>query len=510
MVSTAVQARRALVKVLVALASLYSVSVRLSRDSTDTEVTAAFRKVVLKAHPDKGGTEEHAKQLNEAKAKWDSAKRRGGRPQQNSPGQPQPSTSGANTDAPGAAAASSEDAWLQDTTPKSYRIHSVGVLLTYFGVEGLPQWNRFAAHVRSQQKAWNVKYWSATLERTTKGKLHIHLMLQFTKAVDRSNRIFSFESMVPRADCNDLLGGGICRKRMQESINRGMFYCWADKIGTERDEEGRPCTAGNYEPAWTGALLSYPVKSRWAQDLWQAYKLTDNIYEDYLFKSRDGVLPKKRNLDACRERAARAKQTEEIEARTKRIRTNTELFPGFPPIPKAQAWLDGFKEDKIRYPVLVVLGKSHTGKTEWAQTLFRTPLVLKVGTLEHFPESMRSFDREVHDGVVLDDLRDLKFLVAHQDKLQGKYNSLVEFASTPGGGLAYWRDLFRVPVAATCNFSTANLRLLLSDDFLGNPQNRTLVRFPPKKKKEGEDEQQEEEEEEKDEDLLQERAGEAA
>ena len=135
--------------------------------------------------------------------------------------------------------------------------------------------------------------------------------------------------------------------------------------------------------------------------------------------------------------------------------------------------------DMVRYPVLVVLGRSHTGKTEWAQSLFQNPLVVKVGKLEHFPESMRAFDKEKHDGLVLDDLRDLQFLVDHQDKIQGKYNALVEFASTPGGELAYWKDLFAVPVVATCNYTTKNLGFLDTDDFLANPENRSLVHFPP-------------------------------
>ena len=87
----------------------------------------------------------------------------------------------------------------------------------------------------------------------------------------------------------------------------------------------------------------------------------------------------------------------------------------------------------LRYPLLLVLGPSHTGKTEWAKSLFCKPLELKIGTLEHFPEKMREFDRNFHDGLVLDDVRDLKFLSDHQDKLQGKYDSRVEFASTPGG-----------------------------------------------------------------------------
>ena len=258
-----------------------------------------------------------------------------------------------------------------------------------------------------------------------------------------------------------------------------MFYCWADKIGTQRDEANQPCRAGNYEPAWAGSSKSYSVKSRWAEDLWKAYKLTDEIYEDYIFKSRDGVLPKKRNLDACREREAAKRRKTDIEERTERIRGNADLFQAFPRIPVAEEWLQTFKTDRLRYSLLIVVGGSRTGKTEWAQTLFKKPLVLKVGNLEHFPETMRSFDRDVHDGLILDDVRNFKFLVEHQDKVQGKYNSEVEFASTPGGGLAYWRDLFAVPVVVTANFSTKGHELLETDDFLGHADNRVLLRFPP-------------------------------
>ena len=101
------------------------------------------------------------------------------------------------------------------------------------------------------------------------------------------------------------------------------------------------------------------------------------------------------------------------------------------------------------------------------------------GDLAHFPAGMREFERGRHDGIVLDDLRDLSFLVQHQEKLQGKYNGLVEFASTPGGQCAFARDLFAVPVVATANYSTANLNLLDKDDWLGNRGNRVFLRFPP-------------------------------
>ena len=114
-----------------------------------------------------------------------------------------------------------------------------------------------------------------------------------------------------------------------------------------------------------------------------------------------------------------------------------------------------------------------------AKSLFKKPLELKVGPLTHFPDKMRTFSRKTHDGVILDDVRDLAFLVMHQDKLQGKYDNRVEFASTPGGKCAYAKWLFRIPIVATFNYSTAHLDLLETDDFLSLPANRVLVQYPP-------------------------------
>ena len=123
-------------------------------------------------------------------------------------------------------------------------------------------------------------------------------------------------------------------------------------------------------------------------------------------------------------------------------------------------------------------GASHTGKTEWAKSFFRNPLELNIGTLEYFPEKMRDFDRNIHDGLVLDDVRDLQFLSDHQDKLQGKYDSRVEFASTPGGTCAYTKYLYAVPIVVTFNNSTANLQFLRVHDWLKHKKNRLLVEFP--------------------------------
>jgi hypothetical protein len=90
---------------------------------------------------------------------------------------------------------------------------------------------------------------------------------------------------------------------------------------------------------------------------------------------------------------------------------------------------------------------------------------------------MRSFSRKRHDGLILDDVRDLAFLSDHQEKLQGKYDVSVEFGSTAGGTCKYDRVLFAVPIAVTANFSTQNIDYLWNHDWLGTAANRELICF---------------------------------
>ena len=96
-------------------------------------------------------------------------------------------------------------------------------------------------------------------------------------------------------------------------------------------------------------------------------------------------MSRKRNLDACRERAEARAEEVEIAATIKRIRGNVDVCPPFPPVPAAITWLALFARDATRYPIIVVLGPSMSGKTEWAKTLFQSPLEMRFGELEPFP-----------------------------------------------------------------------------------------------------------------------------
>ena len=458
-------AKRALVTLLLELARMYGLTLNVNRDSHDDAIKTGFRKVMLRAHPDKaGGSEATTKRLNAAWENWTKARNPNGRP---------PATS---TPADGA---EMRCVPAQTRKKKEFRIQGQAAMFTYQGLEDISSWSPFLDFVADRLVQWKVKNWCATMEANSESGVHIHLILQFTSVQDKGLNSFVFQKRRPNVSTHDYLGEALWGKRHQQSIDRGFFYVFADKVGTQRTAQGGICVAGDYQPCWTQSKKKYRVLGKWAFSLWQERKLTHATYEEYLFQARDGVIGRKRNLDMVVEWENGKRRKAEIEARTAEIKSDPTVFQPFPVVPAAQAWLEAFKKTAMRYPMMVVVGKSHTGKTEWAQSFFKNPLVLEIAELTHFPEKMRSFDRYKHDGLVLDDLRDLLFLGRHQDKLQGKYNKEVEFASTAGGTCAYFQDLYKVPVVATVNHSTQNLDALHTHDFLGLEKNRVVVQWPP-------------------------------
>ena len=68
-------AKRAFVKVLLALAAAYGLELHLYRDSGDDAVSAAYSRVMKRVHPDKGGAVADARRLQIAKEEWEGPKR---------------------------------------------------------------------------------------------------------------------------------------------------------------------------------------------------------------------------------------------------------------------------------------------------------------------------------------------------------------------------------------------------------------------------------------------------
>ena len=76
--STVLLAKRALVSLLLRLAVAYHVLVAVNRDSSDPIVTVAYKKVILKVHPDKGGSTKDFQALQNAKETWANSRKEAG------------------------------------------------------------------------------------------------------------------------------------------------------------------------------------------------------------------------------------------------------------------------------------------------------------------------------------------------------------------------------------------------------------------------------------------------
>lgn len=490
--SAVLAAKRDLVKLVRQLAKKYAVIVAVDRDSDPSVLLKSYKDVALKVHPDKGGDANDMKLLTAARSTWEATRSaagegKGGRRAGQAAHQWE-RTSGAApaagapplTSAPRgvrpehALASVQRKSWTK--LPSPFTFTRFAVLLTYH----LRDKKHFYAMMRAQKtkhREWGVRRWCATLEAcTTTDGLHAHVMLQFWQSTKRSLAGFELLGVKPNASINDYCGGSIGGRNAQMSIDRGMFYVFADKIGTASESSGKICVYGNYFPCWeTGRCEKYQVKGAWAETLWKKRKLTHAKYKEYLFLTRDGVISRKRNLDAVVAHEEELEEKIEMEAVVKRIRSNKALFKPFPVVRGACEWQGELKADALRYPILITLGESGKGKTEWTKSLFKRPFVLQIGALGQFPDRMRKFERKLYDALVLDDVRDLKFVEDHQDKLQGKYDALLEFGTTAGGTCAFTKWLFRVPVAVTINFSTRHLEWLVSHDWLSRPGNRALA-----------------------------------
>ena len=227
-------AKCAFVMVLMTVATAYRVGGAPNRDSDDAQLVAFYRKLLLKAHPDKGGRNEDFQGLQSAREAWEDAKQRAaprGRPSASSD---QLVAVGGQQ---GAGAA---------------RVRGVAVLLTYSGRWSVARWKKFLVFVQKQLRLWLAIRWCSTLEMSDASRLHVHLTLQFRSAIDRLSSAFSWDGLSPNASSHDYLGQGLTKspKFFQSSVDRAFFYVWADKEGTQRDRHGNICVVGDHVPCW--------------------------------------------------------------------------------------------------------------------------------------------------------------------------------------------------------------------------------------------------------------------
>ena len=130
---------------------------------------------------------------------------------------------------------------------------------------------------------------------------------------------------------------------------------------------------------------------------------------------RVGYADRKRNLEAVRAREREAwvdRRLVEVERDLCKLRGPFREFDA------VREWENSFLTVNFRWKLLVLVADSASGKSSLAEALFSRPLVLTVEEAEHL--DLRSFECDGHDGLVLDDLRNLQFLHANQESCKGR------------------------------------------------------------------------------------------
>ena len=340
-------------------------------------------------------------------------------------------------------------------------------------------WEAFKKAVGARLKAWRVLYFGATLERFRNGKLHVHLMMQFHIKVDEPRATFEVLGLKPnvRPGGGDYLQEKWSGDQAQTHINRGFFYVFANKKGTVLDDKAEPIYWGNYGPDWCEhTKYHYEVKVAWPQQLWKRHKLEHEVWEAYMVLCRDGLHARQNNLNRVREAEEKRENAAERAAVVKRFKADPSKIRPFKTFSVIETWRAIMLQERQRYPILVIVGEPDKGKTQLAKSIFPCPLQLDIGILTVFPNVMRSFSRKKHGSIVLDDIRDMKFVTDHQHVLQSRYDDdEIPFACTNGGTVEYTKYLYRVPFIVTANPSTSNLEYLQSHPWLGLPVNRYVL-----------------------------------
>ena len=111
----------------------------------------------------------------------------------------------------------------------------------------------------------------------------------------------------------------------------------------------------------------------------------------------------------------------------------------------------------FRWKLLVLVADSASGKSSFAESLFEQPFILTVEAAEHL--DLKAFDRDVHDGLVLDNVNSWGQLLRWRAVLQAR-NAKSSGGQSATNMFAYVQYLFGVAVVATIDLDAPDAYLV--------------------------------------------------
>lgn len=276
------------------------------------------------------------------------------------------------------------------------------------------------------------------------GRLHFHWKVNCEEPLDEpTTACFAFHGVLPDARATFVTAATKQARgaNQAEASNRGHFYTWAPKRGTLK-------VGTNWKP-WE----KYRVLGKWLDDLWTDGKLDHSAYLALSLRVRVGVSGRKRDLEVllAEEREARVNcQMAEVEVELAKLRAPFLTFPA------VKEWEDSFLTLSFRWKLLLLVADSASGKSSFAESLFDNPYVLTVEDAENL--DLKGFDKDVHDGLVLDNVNSWQQLLNWRAVLQAR-NAKSRGGQSATNVYSYVQYLFGVPVVATVDFDAPDAHL---------------------------------------------------
>ena len=332
--------------------------------------------------------------------------------------------------------------YLPTPSCRAFRIKSKAFMLT-FNSETFGQMN--PEELFEDFRAWAVERaamhgatsWSATAEIASRTHLHAYFSWQGPGAngIDHSSTAaWRFQDIRPRVDVNNENRG---RWHWLRAVQHGHFYVSVMKEGTLHADT-------DYAP-WTS---DWVPEASWVTSLWKAHKLSHAAFLELSAKLRDGHDRRKACADAVISyESANAHAKEKMDARN-RITKKAKPFKPLPDL--IQRWRLQYHEDEERYNMLVLFGRSRTGKSRLCRSLFgdETTLVVDVQHAEH--PDLRSLNRKKHNAVLFDEVASPKFVVSNKKVLQAHIDGAI-LGQSATQLYTYEVFLWKTPLMLTTN-----------------------------------------------------------
>eukprot|EP00434_Breviolum_minutum_P041390 symbB.v1.2.036816.t1/scaffold5285.1/size28895/3 len=325
---------------------------------------------------------------------------------------------------------------------------------------------RFTAFLNGLKLVLHAVGISATMERASVERVHLHAYLHLSKPFRKSGRealaAFVFEGIRPHVEPNRAHGNAF-----QGAVKFGHFYVFCDKKGSLFNFTDFP------------PFEAYGVQGWWLDNLLKDGKLERSVYLRYAAKVTVGF---QKRLADCRA-AERLEHDLAIQAAVDAAAAalQPQLLPmkTFPQVEAFIACHDG--QACFCRPILAIVGGTRLGKSLLAADVLR-----RVGDRLNLPEfvevtveaseemDLADFDWRRHAGVIFDGVGDAFFLKRHRETLQGR-PKVVKGAKSATNVYSYKYSLCSRAVVVTFDLSASNLEALLTDHWLSNRDNVQLL-----------------------------------